>query len=215
MHEGYSTWSVFFPILALCAIRRTNSSISNFSAVRAWYIKWDFSLKGFIPKLWHHLLTMTVPSDIQAPLSLLFQRHSILKLFKRLTVGHALPGTPLNIRQRARVLWQSLILLSQCSEHVMITHNFCICVRGIPCERHGYTDVVFTPPTYCRLLTSSTLFVYIIIIIIGTYLCTHTRVHACMRTVDNLSWTEPASLSWWCISIITSPSTFSNNWTDF
>ena len=114
-----------------------------------------FLKKRFVPKLWHHLLTVTVPGDIQAPLSLLFQRRSILKLFKRLTVGYALPGTPLDIRQKARVLWQSLSLLSQCSEHVTIPHNFCICVRA----RHGYTDVVFIPPTYCRLLASSTHFI--------------------------------------------------------
>ena len=31
--------------------------------------------------------------------------------------------------------------------------------RGIPREWHGYTDVVFTPPTYCRLLASSTHFI--------------------------------------------------------
>ena len=36
------------------------------------------------------------PSNIKAPLSLLFQRRSILTLFKRLTVGYALPGTPLD-----------------------------------------------------------------------------------------------------------------------
>ena len=73
---------------------------------------------------------MTVPGDIQAPLSLLFQRRSI-KLFKRLMVGYMLPGTPLDIRQKARVLWQSLSLLSQCSEHVTIPHNFRICVRAL------------------------------------------------------------------------------------
>ena len=104
---------------------------------------------------------MTVPGDIQAPLSLLFQRRSILKLFKRLTVGYALPGTLLDIRQRAKVLWQSLSLLNQCSKHVTIPHNFRICVRDIPRERNGYTDVVFAPPSYCRLLASSTHFMYL------------------------------------------------------
>ena len=102
------------------------------------------------------------------------RRHSsaleILKLFKRLTVGYALPGTPLDIRQKARVLWQSLSLLSQRSEHVTIPHNFRICMRGIPRERHGYTDIVFTPPTYCRLLASSTHFI-IHALINATNLC--------------------------------------------
>ena len=93
--------------------------------------KKGFFLKRFVLNLWHHLLTVTVPGDIQAPLSLLFQRRGILKLFKRLTVGYALPGTPLDIRQKARVLWQSLSLLSQCSEHVTIPHNFRICVRAL------------------------------------------------------------------------------------
>ena len=93
--------------------------------------KKGFFLKRFVLNLWHHLLTVTVPGDILAPLSLLFQRRGILKLFKRLTVGYALPGTPLDIRQKARVLWQSLSLLSQCSEHVTIPHNFRICVRAL------------------------------------------------------------------------------------
>ena len=56
-----------------------------------------------------------VPANIQAPLSLLFRRRSILKLLRRLTMGYALPGTPLDINQKTRVLWQSLSLLSQCS----------------------------------------------------------------------------------------------------
>ena len=59
-----------------------------------------------------------VPGDIQAPLSLLFRRRNILKLFRRLTVGYALPGTPLDINQKPRVLWQSLSLLSQCSVYL-------------------------------------------------------------------------------------------------
>ena len=122
-------------------------------------MKYNFFLKRFVPKLWRHLFTVTVSGNIQASLSLLFQRRSILKLFKRLMVGYALPGTPLDIRQKARVLWQSLSLLSQCSEHVTIPYNFRICVRGISCERHGYTDVMFAPPTYCRLLVSSTHFI--------------------------------------------------------
>ena len=130
---------------------------------------------------------MTVPGNIQAPLSLLFQQWTILKLFKRLTVGYALPGTPLDIRQKARVFSQSLSLLSQCYEHVTMPHNFCVCVRGIPRERHGYTDVVFAPPTYCRLLACSTHFMYIIIIIIiiliRTYVrvCTYAHADACMH----------------------------------
>ena len=99
------------------------------------------------------------PQRHSSPLSLFFQRQSILKLFKRLTVGYALPRTPLDIRQKARVLWQGLSLLSQCSKHVTISHNFRICVRGIPRERHGYTEIVFAQPTYCRLLTSSTHFI--------------------------------------------------------
>ena len=123
--------------------------------------KKGFFLKTLCSEVVHHLLTTTVPGDIQVPLSLLFQRRSILKLFKGLSVGYALPGTPLDIMQKARVLWQSLSLLSQCSEHVTIPHNFNICVRGIPRERHGYTDVVFAPPTYCRLLASSTHFMFI------------------------------------------------------
>ena len=78
-------------------------------------------------------------------------------------------NTSLDIRQKARVLWQSLSLLSQCSEHLTIPHNFHICsartcARGIPRELNGYTDVVFAPHTYCRLLASFTYFMYIIII---------------------------------------------------
>ena len=91
--------------------------------------KKGFFLKRFVPKLWRHLLTVTVPGDIQAPLSLLFQRRSILKLFKWLTVGYAL----------------------------IFVHA--LCARGIPRERHGYTDVMFAPPTYCQLLASSTHFI--------------------------------------------------------
>ena len=53
-----------------------------------------------------------VPADIQAPLSLFFRRRSILKLFRRLTMAYVLPGTPLDINQKTRVLWQSLSLLS-------------------------------------------------------------------------------------------------------
>ena len=92
-----------------------------------------------------------VPGDIQAPLSLRFQR-SILKLLKRLTVGYELPGTLLDIRQKARVLWQSLSLLSQLMfriRDVTILHNLRIACVCIPRERHGYTDAMFTPPTYC------------------------------------------------------------------
>ena len=114
-----------------------------------------------------HLLTVTVPGDIQAPLSLLFQRRSILKLFKRLTVVYALPGTPLDIRQKARVLWQSLSLLSQCSEHVTIPQNFRICVRALRTRAHVISrlnstdirlscsphplivDCLLAPPTLC------------------------------------------------------------------
>ena len=59
-----------------------------------------------------------VPGDIQTPLSLFFRRRSILKLFRRLTVGYALPGTPLDINQKTRVLWQSLSLFSQCSVYL-------------------------------------------------------------------------------------------------
>ena len=90
-----------------------------------------FFLKRFVPKLWRHLLTATVPGDIQAPFSLLFQRWSILKLSKRLTVGYALPGTPLDIRQKAKVLWQSLSMLTQCSKHVTISHKFRIGVCAL------------------------------------------------------------------------------------
>ena len=59
-----------FPILAPRAIRRTNSSISDFSAIRAWNIKRDFSLKRFVPKLWRRLLTSSssgVVSGILVP----------------------------------------------------------------------------------------------------------------------------------------------------
>ena len=49
-------------------------------------------------------------------------------------MGYALAGTPLDIWQKARILWQSLSLLSQCSEHVTIPHNFSICVRAL-CAR--------------------------------------------------------------------------------
>ena len=71
------------------------------------------------------------PRRHSSSLELAFPR-SILKLFKRLTVGYALPGTPLDIRQKARVLWQSLLsLLSQCSEHVTIPHNLrALCARA-------------------------------------------------------------------------------------
>ena len=50
-----------------------------------------------------------VPADIQAPLSLLFRQRSILKLLRRLTMGYALPGAPLDINQKTRVLWQSAL----------------------------------------------------------------------------------------------------------
>ena len=53
-------------------------------------------------------------------------------------VGYALPETPLDITQKARVLWQSLSLLSQCSEHVTIPHNFRIYV----CALHACACVV-------------------------------------------------------------------------
>ena len=46
-----------------------------------------------------------VPGDIQASLILLLRQRSILKLFRRLTVGYALPGTLLDINQKTRVLW--------------------------------------------------------------------------------------------------------------
>ena len=52
-------------------------------------------------------------------------------------MGYALPGTPLDIRQKARVLWQSLNLLSQCSEHVTIPHNFRVCVRALCARARG------------------------------------------------------------------------------
>ena len=108
----------------------------------------------------------STPGDIQAPLSLLFQRRSILKLFKRLTVGYALPGTPLDIRQKARVLWQSL---SQCSEHVtpapprIISVFACMrcaharaCVNGTDirtsCLPHPLiVDCLLAPPTLLTL----------------------------------------------------------------
>ena len=50
-----------------------------------------------------------VPADIQAPLNLFFRRRSILKLLRRLTMGYALPGTPLDINQKTKVLWQSAL----------------------------------------------------------------------------------------------------------
>ena len=138
MREGYSTWSV---CLCVCVCFPYSGTSRNQAYKQQYqrlqrdmgmkYKKRDFSLKRFVPKLWRHLLTVTVPGDIQAPLSLLFQQQSILKLFKKLTVGYALPGTPLDIRQKARVLWQSLSLLSQCSEHMTIPHNFRICVRAL------------------------------------------------------------------------------------
>ena len=56
----------------------------------------------------HTLRMGEVLSDIQAPLSLLFRRRSILKLFRRLTVGYALPGTPL---EKTKDLWL-------CSVHI-------------------------------------------------------------------------------------------------
>ena len=100
------------------------------------------SKKGFFLKSFRSygvICLLTVPGNIQAPLSLLFQRRSILKLFKSLTVGYALPGTSLDIRQKARVLWQSLSLLSQCSGHVTIPHNFRICARVV--SRVNGTDI--------------------------------------------------------------------------
>ena len=59
-------------------------------------------------KSYGHLLTVSVPGNIQVPLSLLFQGRNTLKLFTRLTVGYMLPGTLLDIKQEARVLRQSL-----------------------------------------------------------------------------------------------------------
>ena len=62
---------------------------------KSFFLNASFKSDGII-----NLFTVSVPSDIQAPLSLLFQRRNILKFFKRLTVDYALPGTPLDIRQK-------------------------------------------------------------------------------------------------------------------
>ena len=78
-------------------------------------------------------------------------------------MGYALPGTPLDIRQKAKVLWQSESSGSQCSEHVIIPHNFCICMHALHAHVNG-TDIrmsCFAPLTYCRLLASSTHFIII------------------------------------------------------
>ena len=62
------------------------------------------------------------PRRHSSALELAFSTTEYSKVVKRLTVGYALPGTLLDIRQKARVLWQSLSLLSQCSEHVTIPY---------------------------------------------------------------------------------------------
>ena len=64
-----------FPILAPRAIRRTNSSISDFSAIRAWNIKRDFSLKRFVPKLWRRLLTSSSSGVVSGILVPFFRRN--------------------------------------------------------------------------------------------------------------------------------------------
>ena len=64
-----------FPILAPRAIRRTNSSISDFSAIRAWNIKRDFSLKRFVPKLWRRLLTSNSSGVVSGILVPFFRRN--------------------------------------------------------------------------------------------------------------------------------------------
>ena len=65
-------------------------------------------------------------------------------MFKSLMVGNMLPGTPLNIRQKARVLWQSLNLLSQLmfrTHDVTILRNFHICVHARVVSRMNSTDI--------------------------------------------------------------------------
>ena len=124
MREGYSTWSVCLRVYVFLSGTSYNQvykqQYQRLQRDTGMKYKKGIFLKHFIPKLWRHLLTVTVPGDIQAPFSYPFQRWSILKLFKRPTVGYALPETPLDIRQNARVLWQSLSLLSQCSEQSCI-----------------------------------------------------------------------------------------------
>ena len=64
-----------FPILEPRAVRRTNSSISDFCAIWALNIKRDFSLKRFVPKLWRRLLTSSSSGVVSGILVPLFQRN--------------------------------------------------------------------------------------------------------------------------------------------
>ena len=103
---------------------------------------------------------------------------------------HALPETPLDIRQKARVLWQSLSLLSQCSEHVTIPL--------IPREWHGYTDVVFAPPTYFRLLASSTHFITLVNLasLPSSSCLVHIIIYLCSFIIDYCFTTCKCNLRW-------------------
>ena len=139
MSEGYSTWSVCacvcvcargFSLFWHLAQSRVQTAVSATSTRNGHEIKNGIFLKNASFRSYGVICLPRQSPATFKPLSLLFQRRSILKLFKRLTMGYALPGTPLDIRQKTRVLWQSLSLLSQCSEHVTIPHNFRICLRA-------------------------------------------------------------------------------------
>ena len=157
MHEGYSTWSV-----CVCVCVCVCFPYSGTSRNQAYKQHYQRLLRDTDMKYKKGFFLKTLRSEVMASFA-----------YRDSPRRHALPETPLDIRQKARVLWQSLSLLSQCSEHVTIPLNFHICMhvrtcavrmreRGIPRERHGYTDIVFAPPTYCRLLASSTHFITLV-----------------------------------------------------
>ena len=133
MHEGYSTWfvclCVCFPYSGTSRNQAYKQQYQRLQHNTGMKYKKEFFLKMLHSEVMALFAYRDSPRRHLSALELAFSMTENSKLFKRLTVGYALPGTPLNIRQKARVLWQSLSLLSQCSKHVTIPHNFRICVR--------------------------------------------------------------------------------------
>ena len=108
--------------------------------------KKEFSLKMRRLKVMASFAYHECPRRHSSALELFFQRRSILKLFKRLTLGYMVPGTSLNITQKARVLWQILSLLSQLmfrTRDVTILHILDMC------SPHPLiVDCLLAPPTF-------------------------------------------------------------------
>ena len=74
------------------------------------------------------------PRRHSSALELAFSTTEYFNVVKKANGGLRATWNTAHIRQKARVLWQSLSLLSQCSEHVTIPHNFRICVHAL-CAR--------------------------------------------------------------------------------